>query len=307
MSKYEIFIPKTLNNDYSNLCELYQQVNDILFNLTAYDEVIFNFEKIRWINAEMTAFLGMIFSAVNSKGASVYAKVENLSLKSKEILLKNGFLKNFGIDYDLEDIYGTTIPFFRSSIKEIEKIDEYIDEDLLKHIRNKTSEEFLGEIKESLLEVIHNVRDHSQSEVIYMCGQHYPRKPEGTNYGTISFAISDNGIGLIENIKSKKGNFSNVKEYFDWAFDKGNSTKSRYDSGIGLYELRKKLHGKGEITVVANNGYHRIDRFGTVDSCEFSFNIPGTFVVIKFFLDNCQKINLSDTMDLSGLLSEWFV
>lgn len=307
MSEYEIFIPKTLNSDYSNLCELYQQVNNILFNLTAHDEVIFNFEKIRWINAEMTAFLGMIFSAVNAKGAFVYAKVENLSLKSKEILLKNGFLKNFGIDHDLEDIYGTTIPFFRSSIKEIEKIDEYIDEDLLKHIRNKTSEEFLGEIKESLLEVIHNVRDHSQSEVIYMCGQHYPRKPEGTNYGTISFAISDNGIGLIENIKSKNHNFPNVKKYFDWAFDKGNSTKSRYDSGIGLYELRKKLHGKGEITVVANNGYHRIDSFGTVDSGEFSFNIPGTFVVIKFFLDNCQKSNLSDTMDLSGLLNEWFV
>lgn len=45
MSKYEIFIPKTLNNDYSNLCELYQQVNDILFNLTAYDEVILILKK----------------------------------------------------------------------------------------------------------------------------------------------------------------------------------------------------------------------------------------------------------------------
>ncbi|MEI4352232.1 hypothetical protein V9Z49_02045 [Streptococcus suis] len=307
MIDYEILIPHTLDGNYENIVSLYRQLDDILPILTENDRVVFNFGKIRWINAEMTVFLSMLFSAVEDKGASVYAILENISLKSKEILLKNGFLKHFGLEHDLEDIYATTIPFFRSSIKKIERIDEYIDEELLKHIRNKTSEEFLGEIKESLLEIIHNVRDHSRSDVIYMCGQHYPRKPQGTLNGTISFAISDNGIGLIENIKTKHPHFEDTVDYFEWAFNKGTSTKERYDSGVGLYELKKKLRGKGEIKIISNTGYYYIDQEGYSIFFEFPFDISGTLVLITFFLDNCQSSSFSDTMDLSDLLGEWFV
>lgn len=306
IASYEIKIPKILDNEYTNLCELYEQLNEILPHLKLEDEVVFNFENIRWINAEMTVYLGMLFSAVTSRGGKVYAILENLSLKSKEILLKNGFLKNFGLDHELADTYNTTIPFYRSSIKDIEQIDEYIDRKLLSHIKTKTSSAFLGEIKESLLEIIHNVRDHSGSKVIYMCGQHYPRKPYGSQNGTISFAVSDNGVGLIENIKTKRLPFDNTVDYFDWAFDKGTSTKDRYDSGVGLYELKKKLLGKGEIKIISNNGYYHIDKTGYSIFSEFPFDISGTLVIITFFLDNCQKSFLSDTMDLSGL-AEWFI
>ncbi|TWT12044.1 hypothetical protein [Streptococcus sp. sy004] len=308
MTEYEIKIPKTLDNEYDNLKELYLQVDEILPHVQTEDYVTFNFENIRWINAEMTVYLGMLFSAVNSKGGKVYALLENLSLKSKEILLKNGFLKSFGLDYELLDTYNTTIPFYRSSIEKIEQIDEYIDKELLRHIQTKTSSDFLGEIKESLLEIIHNVRDHSGSDVIYMCGQHYPRKPYGSQKGTISFAVSDNGIGLIKNIKTKKKLYStDTVDYFDWAFDKGTSTKNRYDSGVGLYELKKKLLGKGEIKIISNNGYYHIDKTGYTTFLEFPFDIAGTLVIITFFLDDCQTSLFSDTMDLSELLNEWFI
>ncbi|HEM3628861.1 TPA: hypothetical protein U1C31_001124 [Streptococcus suis] len=307
MSDYTISIPKTMDSEYNNIFELYKQLDEVLPALKQNDRVIFNFENIRWINAEMTVYLGMLFSVVNTQQAQVYAILENLSPTSKAILLKNKFLKNFGLDYEMEDIYKTTIPFYRSSIKKIEQIDSYIDEELLRQIHNKTSNEFLGEIKESLLEIIHNVRDHSQSDVIYMCGQHYPRKPFNTLNGTISFAISDNGIGLVENIKTKHPNFSETVEYFEWAFAKGTSTKAQYDSGVGLYELKKKLLGKGEIKIVANNGFYHIDKTGYTMFQEFPFDIPGTLVIITFFLDNCQNPSFSDTMDLSGILDEWFI
>lgn len=308
MAKYEILLPRTLDNEYPNLVDLYQQIDNLLPYLAKEDKVVFNFENIRWINAEMTVFLGMLFSAVTDRGADVYAIVENLSLKSKEILLKNGFLKHFGLEYELADTYDTTIPFFRETIEKINKIDEYIDDKLLRQIRNKTSEEFLGEIKEALLEIIHNVRDHSRSDVLYMCGQHYPRKPRGSQNGTISFAISDNGIGMIENIKTKGHSFSETEGYFEWAFARGTSTKERYDSGVGLYELKKKLRGKGEIKIVSNNGYYHIDKTGDITFSEFPFNVSGTLVIITFFLDDCQNPSLSDTMDLSGLLlEEWFL
>lgn len=307
MAKYEIFLPRTLNNEYPILLELYQQIENILPVLEEKDSVVFNFGNIRWINAEMTVFLGMIFSEVNARGAIVYALLDNLSLKSKEILLKNGFLKHFGLEYDLDDTYNTTIPFFRRNIKNIEEIDEYIDDELLRQIRTKTSEDFLGEIKEALLEIIHNVRDHSHSDVLYMCGQHYPRKPSDSKKGTISFAISDNGIGMIENIKTKGHSFPNSVDYFEWAFDKGTSTKENFDSGVGLYLLKKKLNGKGEIKIVSNNGYYHIDKTGCVTYLEFPFNISGTLAIITIFLDDCQTTSLSDTIDLSGLLEDWFI
>lgn len=307
MARYEIMIPRVLDNNYENLYMLHYQLNNILPELTPDDSVIFNFEKIRWINAEMTVYLGMLFSAVTDRGASVYAIVENLSLKSKEIFLKNGFLKHFGLDYELDDFYGTTIPFFRSTIQEINTIDEYIDRELLKHVQNKTSPDFIGQVKESLLEIIHNVRDHSETDVIYMCGQHYPRKPFGSNYGTISFAISDNGVGLVEKIKTKHPHFSNTVHYFEWAFDRGTSTKERSDSGIGLYDLKKTLKNRGEIRIIANNGYYHIDKTGYSKFYEFPFEVDGTLVIITFFLDDCQSVSLSDTMDLSEVLSDWFI
>lgn len=305
--QYEIYIPEQLTGGYNDINKLYHQVNCILPILNEDDIVLFKFEKIRWLNAEMTAFLGVVFSAVTDKGATVCANIDNIPLKTKEILLKNGFLKNFGLDYEMEDTYNTTIPFYRSTIREIEQIDEYIDNELLTHIQNKTSEEFLGEIKESLLEIIHNVRDHSQTDVIYMCGQHYPRKPLGTQNGLISFAISDNGIGLVENIKAKKHRFDKTVEFFKWAFYKGTSTKKWHDSGVGLYELKKKLLGKGEIKIIANNGYYSIDKTGYSTFIEFPFDISGTLVIITFYLDDCKTPNLSDTMDLTGLLNEWFI
>lgn len=307
MAKYEIFLPRTLNNEYPILLELYQQIENILPVLEEKDSVVFNFENIRWINAEMTVFLGMVFSEVTARGAKVYALLDNLSLKSKEILLKNGFLKHFGLEYELDDTYNTTIPFFREFIYNIDVIDEYIDDELLRQIRTKTSEDFLSEIKEALLEIIHNVRDHSHSDVLYMCGQHYPRKPSDSKKGSISFAISDNGIGMIENIKNKGHSFPDSVDYFEWAFDKGTSTKENYDSGVGLYLLKKKLNGKGEIKIVSNNGYYHIDKTGYTTFLEFPFNVSGTLAIITLFLDDCQTTSLSDTIDLSELLDEWFL
>ena len=307
MAKYEIFLPRTLNNEYPILLELYQQIENILPVLEEKDSVVFNFENIRWINAEMTVFLGMVFSEVTARGAKVYALLDNLSLKSKEILLKNGFLKHFGLEYELDDTYNTTIPFFREFIYNIDVIDEYIDDELLRQIRTKTSDDFLSEIKEALLEIIHNVRDHSHSDVLYMCGQHYPRKPSDSKKGSISFAISDNGIGMIENIKNKGHSFPDSVDYFEWAFDKGTSTKENYDSGVGLYLLKKKLNGKGEIKIVSNNGYYHIDKTGYTTFLEFPFNVSGTLAIITLFLDDCQTTSLSDTIDLSELLDEWFL
>lgn len=81
MAEYEIKIPRTLDNEYVNLSELYSQVDEILTLIQPGDDITFNFENIRWINAEMTVFLGMLFSAITSNGGKVYAILRKSILK----------------------------------------------------------------------------------------------------------------------------------------------------------------------------------------------------------------------------------
>lgn len=288
MAEYEIYIPLRLDGDYKNILKLFQEFSNIDKVLMKGDEIIFNFENTRWIDAEMTTFLAMIFDHIVRRKAKVYARLNNMSLKTKELLLKNGFLTHFGIEDRIEDTYNTTIRFFKSNVDNESKINKYIFDELFSSIREKTSPEFLNEIYENLWEIIHNVIDHSQSNYLYMCGQHYPRKPFGTENGMVSFAISDIGIGLLDNIKNKTKMKSDEK-IFQWAFEEGNTTKDKLDGGLGLFEIKDKLSGKGRIMVVANQGYYKIAKNGSETFKSFPFDIPGTLVVFTLFLDECLK------------------
>ncbi|MDU0404056.1 hypothetical protein KF7HA_02438 [Lactococcus lactis] len=203
-------------------------------------------------------------------------------------MLKNGFLTNFGILEEVEDTYDTTIRFFKSNMNDQERIDQYIYNELFRSISKKTSSEFLNEIYENLWEVIHNVIDHSKSDYLYMCGQHYPRKPRGSVNGKVSFAISDIGIGLLENIKNKTDIITDL-EAFTWAFKEGTTTKNSADGGLGLFEIKEKLKDKGSILAISNQGYYRIAKNGREIFKPFPFNISGTLVVITLFLDDCMK------------------
>lgn len=302
LSKYEIYIPERLDGDYINILKLFQELSNIDNKLENGDKIIFNFENTRWIDAEMTTFLAMIFDHVVRNGVKVYANLNNMSVKTKELLLKNGFLTHFGIQNRIEDTYNTTIRFFKSNVNNEGKIDKYIYEELFSSISQKTSPEFLNEIYENLWEIIHNVIDHSKSSYLFMCGQHYPRKPFGTKNGMVSFAISDIGIGLLENIKSKI-KIKEDREAFKWAFEEGTTTKEKFDGGLGLFEIKDKLSNKGRVLVVANQGYYKISKTGVETFKPFPFDIPGTLVVITLFLDECLKTsNESDIIEKGSKL-----
>lgn len=288
MESYEIFIPKSFDGDYKNILELFQELSRIYGTIQSGDELVFVFEKTRWMNAEMTTFLAMIFDHAVRNEIKVFAKLDSMSLKTKEILLKNGFLTNFGILEEVEDIHDTTIRFFKAKTNKQEKIDQYIHNELFRSISNKTSPEFLNEIYENLWEIIHNVIDHSKSDYLYMCGQHYPRKPRGSMNGKVSFAISDIGIGLLENIKNKTNIVTDL-DAFTWAFKEGTTTKDSADGGLGLFEIKEKLKNKGSILAISNQGYYRIAKNGKEFFNPFPFNISGTLVVITLFLDDCMK------------------
>lgn len=95
MSDYKVFIPKSLDKDYNNMYELIEQLSNIDALLLEGDEVTLYFEKSRWIDAEMTVFLGMICDHLMKRGVRPFAVLDNMALKTKELLKKNGFLTQF--------------------------------------------------------------------------------------------------------------------------------------------------------------------------------------------------------------------
>ena len=303
MSDYKVFIPKSLDKDYNNMYELIEQLSNIDALLLEGDEVTLYFEKSRWIDAEMTVFLGMICDHLMKRGVRPFAVLDNMALKTKELLKKNGFLTQFGIEEYVKDEYNTTIKFFKSRIAnedDEERINEYIYSELFRSIKEKTSDEFLNEINASIWEIIHNVIDHSQSNYLYMCGQFYPQKRYGTENGKISFAISDIGIGLLKNIKTRTNIVEN-KKAFDWAFEKGTSTKENIDGGVGLFEIKNKLRDKGEILVVSNEGYYNLNKEGKEQYYPFPFVVSGTLVIITLYLDDCVNNDIENrSIEMDG-------
>lgn len=298
---YQLKVPKIMDGSPESIIKLYKPFDQYLDVANSGDEILFDFSSCTWLNAEIVVFLASMFQFASLRGIRITFKLEDLRPKIKDILLKNRFLAHFGVEETKVDTYGTTIPFFRSKITNTLEIDQYIDEKLLVTIRDKTNPVFLNQVKESLFEIIHNVGDHSESDQMFMCGQHYPNKPQNTQYGTMIFGISDCGIGLLEKINRSGRNFDDLIDMFDWAFEKGTSTKETVDGGVGLFELKRKLSHKAEITVIANFGYYKIRKDTNVEFCQLPFNVIGTTVLINFSLDDCQSDGFDDTIDISDI------
>lgn len=296
---YQVKVPKIMDGSPESIIKLYKPFDKYLDLAEIGDVISFDFSSCTWLNAEIVVFLASMFQFASTRGIRITFKLDDLKPKIKKILLKNHFLEHFGVNEVKVDTYGTTIPFFRSVITDTQEIDKYIDENLLVTIRDKTNPVFLNQVKESLFEIIHNVGDHSESDQMFMCGQHYPRKPKNSRYGTMIFGISDCGIGLLEKINRSRRDFDDLVSMFDWAFEKGTSTKESVDGGVGLFELKRKLSYKAEITVIANFGYYKIKKDTNVEFVQLPFNVTGTTVFISFSLDDCQSDGFDDTIDIS--------
>lgn len=284
-----MFIPDKLDNKHESIRELFSDFSDIDYEISSEDTLIFDFSKIRWIDAEMTTLLAMIFDYSTSKGVKVKANLKGMSPKVREILIKNKFLSHFSISESIDDIYDTTISFLKSDIRKQDVIDSYIYDELFNSINKKISSDLLNQIYENLWEIIHNVIDHSKSDKIYMCGQFYPRKPFDSDNGMISFAIGDVGVGLLNNIREKI-NIKDEKNAFEWAFGEGNTTKDIVDGGLGLFEIKDNLAGKGDITIITNSGYYNICQDSRANLEVFPFDVPGTLVIITLYLDKFLSI-----------------
>lgn len=246
MAKYTINVPAEIKPEYQNIFLLNLEFIKAISKATPFDEILFDFSRTSWIDAEMTVLLSMMFEMALQITNNVGAKIETMPDKVREILQKNNFFPYYGLGSKLIDTFNTTITFFADTPSNDALIHEYIKEEVFSAIGNKISDDFLKEVSYCIFEIVHNVRDHSGADRFYICGQHYPKQ------GILRLAISDLGVGLPAKVKQRNPHMVSDIEAVEWAFVDGNTTKRRKEGGVGLYSIKDILHQRGQLKLISN-------------------------------------------------------
>lgn len=292
-----IQMPKQIKNDLQTFDFLVNNFyNKIVNNKNS--EIILDFKKTRWLEANMTSILGAIFEASFQNNNII--KLKSISNSIRKILLKNGFLPFYGIADEEVDIFHSTIKYKSFKESSNDEFQLYLLKTFLPKIRLNMSEEFKKEIRLNLEEIFQNARIHGQCKRIHVCGQYYHKQ------SCVKFTISNLGITIPENVnKVIKSSIENW-EAIDWATKDGNSTKFDSSGGIGLYQLCefiKENHGK--IQILSNYGYWEQSdnnfNFSKLDN-----NFRGTIVNIEVKIDDHIYISCEERKILNSVINDIF-
>lgn len=138
-----------------------------------------------------------------------------------------------------------------------------------------------------LRELIRNTPEHSETNSVWVCGQHWPR------YQIAEIAVLDEGIGVYNSIIKNKHHreyISNNQEALKWAIKPGvsqvlkpsrkqKSSDPWSNSGYGLYmtsQITERLNG--EFCIASSDSYLRLDSNGRIEG---NTSIQGTAIRLR--------------------------
>lgn len=284
--KYDF--PQNISSDF----EGYKAMIDF-YNKTAevgFDEIILDFAKTTWFEANLTAILGAILNKIQSELNDV--RIANLSQKIGTLLSRNHFLSHFG-GLKIPDYYKTTITYRKFKTCEEKLFKEYLDGDLLsKEAMPDMSSSLRKKINESIFEIFNNAVIHGDCKNIFSCGQYYPNKKR------LDFTIVDLGKTIKANVSRYLGRNVPGKDSIRWAVTLGNTTKEgQIPGGLGLSLIREFLEkNNGKIQIVSSDGYWEQEGQGEREE-DFSQMFPGTIVNLEFNIDDKSYYYLSSEID----------
>lgn len=260
---------------FSRLADLAAEVGD-----RSFDTIEVNMTSTSWIDANMSAPLGVLFA----RWSDALNTVQPVRLRPnvEAILAKNLFLVGYGFP-ERPDTYGTVIPFRRFTPDDNRYFVSYINKHLVGKGIPKMSEGLGRRFKDSLLEIFVNAAMHSETTIgIFACGQFFPAQHR------LDFCIADAGIGFRRKIRKELNLAMNSDHAIRWALADGNTTrKGSIPGGLGLKLLREFIAlNKGCIQIVSDRGFWQFNAQGeTLMRMPHSF--PGTVVNLE--------INTADT------------
>lgn len=278
-----------LNNDkntYEQMTLLYK----ILFDRSN-QRIIIDFKNVQFVSANLFAVLGACFDKnVNENKNRI--EFINVSSSILSLMTRNTFSTHFNINSQ-KDKYNSCIEYhsFLAKTEQLEEFEKYLIFYIFDHKEIPTmTPEYKNIILDNFLEIFNNVIDHTNAEMVYVCGQYFRRMNK------LDFSIVDMGQTFTQKIHLyfSKQNKLSPEKYIEWALGAGNSTKEDEPGGLGLTFLLDFLqHNGGSFTIVSHNELYEHNSKGTrtvyLDNC-----FPGTIVTISVNL-NDNKLYIYDS------------
>lgn len=281
MDEITISVPRKIENDidgFEFFIELYKILKESYGK-----KIILDFNKTRWLEANLSAILGAIlsFGLVNNK-----IGIKRVSKSISKILIKNKFFKYFGIGEDLDDLYETTIKYAQFAESDKIKFQKYLKEEFIPRLNLSMSDEFSKELRGNLEEVFQNSRIHGKCDNIHVCGQYFYSNRK------VKFTIVDLGKTIYQNYIEYFEEEVSDEFAIDWATQDGNSTKDVDETGgIGLFQLCEFIRENGgKIQIVSAKGYWE-ENSNKIVTHKYEYPFDGTIVNIEVNVDN--KLYLS--------------
>ena len=270
---------------YGNLVDFYNKTNDLFV-----DDIILDFKKAEWLEANLLAILGSILS--NGQNNFNDIKIEGLSKYFKKLFSRNHFLSHFG-GSKIPDYNDTTIKYRKFRMSEEKLFKEYLDRELLsKEVMPDMSRLFRKKINESIFEIFNNAVIHGHCQNVFSCGQYYPDKKR------LDFTIVDMGKTIRANVNEYTNSDFSSEYAIKWAVMEGNTTKKgKIPGGLGLNLIREFIErNNGQVQIVSADGYWE-QREGKEMVKHFSQVFPGTIVNLEFNIADRSSYCLSSEID----------
>ncbi len=267
-----------LHHHFDKLFNLWHEIEQLpieCLNITV------DFHYCEFLGHNGVAFLGGLVRLVKKRGGQITFDWDTLPPKLRINLAQNGFLSDFGHDWQPWD--GNSIPYRSDLQPHPNAIMNYLQDKWLGKGWVSVSSGLRDAILGQVWEIYTNAFKHGQSVIgVFSCGQHYP------NVCVLQLTVIDFGIGIPANVRSLPQNSRmSTTEALKWAFQPGTSTKQggvSQRTGLNLLqEFVTKNHGT--LMIFSNDGYAKVNDNGVVYENR-SVNFSGTLVNIALQCDD---------------------
>lgn len=290
LGRIDLIIPNDIRSEFKGYNYIINWLNQ--HKHIKNKEIVFDFSKVTFLEANLSALIGTIFEILESNGNQI--KIIKLREQVEIILRKNEFLLPFGFD-KMFDYFGTTLIYKKFTPKDDKGFYQYIQNQLLNKPKFPSHSEKLGkEITRNIFEIYENARTHGKCDFIHTCGQFFPNRDGKPLY----FTVVDKGHNIKQNVSKYLNKDIDATEAIVWAMVKGNTTKTGDTSGgLGLAVIFQFIEfNMGKIQVISSDGFYEFNR-GKVVTNKLNSKFDGTIVNIKFNLDDDNYYKLVNEED----------
>jgi hypothetical protein len=254
------------------------------------NRVVFDFEKLGWIEPAGVVVLSNLFEYLIKLGAKVSIKNHSRDSEPIRYLDDSGLFERYigKKVFPSSAVRNTTVPLH---LVKKERVFQFLESELLPWIGGRVNlvPDSLATIKMCLEEVFLNIDHHSEVKIGCSFAQHYPQKR------LIHIVVSDFGVGIPTVVRRKRPELDDKAAIWQ-ACQEGFSTKSNVrNRGAGLPNLMRyvTLRNRGTVIIASGRGdVSAVEDFGKIKITTRSAAgfYPGTFVQVILRTDTLEQV-----------------